>query len=114
MLRQLVRLGVDQATLVLGDRSHQVQEAIEEATLPIAYDWVINEEYATSNNSWSLALAGTALSEGGLLIEGDIVADDAVLARLAAAVPETCASTRQSRSSEVTYHSLRARGQRRA
>lgn len=89
-LRQLSTLGVDHATIIIGDRASQVRAVVERAKLPVAFEWVVNHEYATTNNAWSLALAGDALRAGGLLIEGDVVADDSVMAALIGAPLATC------------------------
>ena len=77
--------------IIVGDRAYSgAGPRFERAALPFTFEWVFNPEYTTTNNSWSLTLASDALRHGGLLIEGDVVADETVLMTLVSAVPDTC------------------------
>ncbi len=90
MLKQLSHAGVSTATIVAGDRVQQVRLAVAKASLPIAITWVVNDSFASTNNSWSLAMADEELQRGTLLIEGDVVADDEVIRSVCRARSEAC------------------------
>jgi choline kinase len=85
ILRQLGQCGVRSVTIVTGDRAAQVEDAARAAANGLTLRFLHNPVFATTNNSYSLALASDALERGALLIEGDVVADASVVRALAAA-----------------------------
>ncbi len=95
MLGQLHRLGLSAVTMIVGDRSDLVRQSVDSAALPMAVDWVLNKMFSSTNNSWSLALAGDVLRQGALLIEGDVVADQEILANLIDSPLSTCWAARR-------------------
>lgn len=88
MLRQLHARGVRRATVVVGHMADRARALIDAAAPSgLALRYVENSAYAATNTMYSTLLAADALAGGGLLIEGDIAASDAVLDRLLAADP---------------------------
>lgn len=86
MLRQLEALGLDQIVLVVGYKGQQLIDFIETLNIktPIRYVW--NEIYDKTNNIYSLYLAKDYMLENDtLLIESDLIFEDAVLTDLLSA-----------------------------
>lgn len=88
VLRQFAERGVTRATVVVGHFAERARELIA-AGAPRTIDvrFVENREYATTNTMYSTLLGIEALAGGGFIVEGDIVAADAVIDRLIAADP---------------------------
>jgi choline kinase len=94
MLRQFAERGVRSATVLVGHFAARARELIGPrvrgtggAFLDVRF--VENAEYATTNTMYSLLLGMDALTTGGgFVVEGDIIAGEAVLDRLLAASPE--------------------------
>lgn len=87
MLRQFANRGVRHATVVVGHFADRARELIGNQVDDMAVAFVENAEYSTTNTMWSTALAIDALSDGGFLVEGDIVASEDVIDKLLAADP---------------------------
>jgi choline kinase len=87
VLRQFAERGVRRATVVIGHFAERARELIGERIGGLEIRFVENREYATTNTMYSTLLGIEALRGGGFLVEGDIVADDAVIDRLIAADP---------------------------
>lgn len=85
MLRQFAERGVRSATVVVGHFADRAKELIGNSVLDMQIAFVENTDYATTNTMYSTLLAIDALRDGGYLVEGDIVADDAVIERLVGA-----------------------------
>lgn len=82
MLRQFANRGVRHATVVVGHFAERAQELIGNQVDDMAVAFIENADYATTNTMYSTLLAINALSDGGFLVEGDIVAADSVIDRL--------------------------------
>lgn len=91
LLDNLVRLGIGRATIVVGYLDHAIREFAAHWVLannaPIEVDFVLNERYAETGSLCSLEMAlrhldGTRDERHLLLIEGDVVIDIELLARL--------------------------------
>lgn len=84
LLRQLAERGVDHSTVVLGhfaERARAVLEQHRGKTLRT----VVNDEYDRTNTMYSLHLAMEALTDGGFIVEGDIIASERAVDTLVAA-----------------------------
>ena len=84
MLDQLSRLGLARTVIVVGYKGENLKAfaGTEWKGMPIEY--VENPDYSRTNNIYSLSLAVDRLVEDDtLLLESDIIFDDAVLSRLA-------------------------------
>ena len=88
MLRQFAERGVKHATVVVGHFAARARELIGTRVGGIEVGFVENAAYDTTNTMYSTLLAIDALGDGGFLVEGDIVAADAVIDRLVAADPK--------------------------
>ena len=87
MLRQFANRGVKHATVVVGHFAARAKELIGPRIGDMDVAFVENTEYATTNTMYSTLLAIDALAHGGFLVEGDIVAAEAVIDRLVGADP---------------------------
>jgi len=87
MLRQLAARGASMATVVIGHCAERARALIGGRVRGLEIRFVENRDHATTNTMYSALLAIDALADGGFLVEGDIVASDAAIARLAAADP---------------------------
>ena len=85
MLRQLDKLGLSRIIIVVGYKASALAEHIEELQIKTPITYVKNEIYDKTNNIYSLYLAREyLLEEDTLLIESDLVFEDAVLQRILA------------------------------
>jgi choline kinase len=82
MLRQFAERGMKHATVVVGHFAARAKELIGDRVGGMQVAFVENTEYSTTNTMYSTLLAIDALSDGGFLVEGDIVADDRVIEKL--------------------------------
>lgn len=82
-LRNLIGLGFDDFTVVTGYLAHRVRAAITSWYPDLTVTYIDNPDYATTNNAYSLELAGAALAgEEFVLLDGDIIYDAGVLQKL--------------------------------
>lgn len=88
MLRQFSERGIRKATVVVGHFAARAKELIGSRVGELDVAFVENTEYETTNTMYSTLLAIDALAGGGFLVEGDIVAADAVIDRLVGADPQ--------------------------
>ena len=88
MLRLLTARGVDDLVVVDGFRGDRIRDFVETNFPACACTFIRNEDYATTNNAWSLWLARRGLEDPVgpvLLLDSDIVCEAAVLDRILAA-----------------------------
>jgi choline kinase len=83
LVRQLAACGVTRVVVVVGDRAEMIRAALGSGPPGVAVGFVESVDHATTNNSVSLLLAADELRAGCLLLEGDVVAEDGILRRLA-------------------------------
>lgn len=76
---QLVARGLERITIVDGYRGDMIRAALATGFPTVDFRFVRNDDYATTNNAWSLMLAGCSPDEPLLLLDSDIVFEDAVL-----------------------------------
>lgn len=94
LLRQFAERGLRHATVIVGHFADRARELIGPRVRGAAgafleVRFVENAEYATTNTMYSLLLGMSDLtSGGGFVVEGDIIAAEAVVDRLVAASPE--------------------------
>lgn len=91
LLDNLVRLGIGRATIAVGYLDHAIRQFaahwVQANNAPIEVDFVLNDRYAETGSLFSLELAlrhldGARDQRHLLLIEGDVVIDIELLARL--------------------------------
>jgi len=84
ILCSLGQLGFTEAVVVVGHEAEQIRSkrAQLERRFSIAVHCVVNERYAELNNAYSLWLARSAIGEGVLLVEGDLLFPAAAASRL--------------------------------
>lgn len=80
ILHSLRRRGIGEVVIVTGYRADDIRRYVERGFPDMRFVFVHNARFAETNNIHSMALALQAvdLSEGLLLIESDLVVDDAV------------------------------------
>ena len=78
-LHALSKCGLSKAVLVVGYRKEQIQNVIGHRYEGIEIEYVINHRYAKTNTAYSLWLARDYLLSQSLILEGDIVFDEAIL-----------------------------------
>jgi choline kinase len=87
-LDALARAGIDRAVVVIGFGAQRVEAWLAANPVPgLACETLINPFYRSSDNLISCWLARGAMSDDFLLLNGDTVFEDAVLARVLDAPP---------------------------
>jgi choline kinase len=87
-LRALARAGVDRAVVVVGFGAERVEAWLAAHPVPgLTCETLFNPFYLTSDNLISCWLARGAMSDDFLLLNGDTIFEDAVLARVLGAPP---------------------------
>ncbi len=81
-LRALASQGFSEAVIVVGHHAHNVRERVGSSCLGLDISYVDAPEYLTTNNIRSLWDARDYCDEDILLLEGDIVFDELVLAEI--------------------------------
>lgn len=84
-VRILVEHGLACFTVVDGYRGDMIRAALGTRFPDLAIRYVRNDEYATTNNAWSLLLAAVEPDTDLMLLDSDIVFEPAVITRLLAA-----------------------------
>ena len=80
MLGQLDTLGLSKIVLVVGYKADELKEFLQTLEVKTPIHYVMNPNYDTTNNIYSLYLAREYLkSEDTLLLESDLIFDDSVL-----------------------------------
>jgi choline kinase len=79
MLDQLDEKNVKRAVLVVGYLWEEIKKSVGERWKGIGIEYVVNEDWESTNNIVSLYRAKHHIKEGFYLIEGDIVMDDEAL-----------------------------------
>jgi histidinol-phosphate/aromatic aminotransferase/cobyric acid decarboxylase-like protein/choline kinase len=81
-LTQLAATGTKEVAIVVGHHKETIIETIGTKFLGLAIDYVVSDDYATTNNIYSLWLAREHLTQDVLLLEADVFFERAVLDRL--------------------------------
>lgn len=80
MLHQLDKQGLSRIIIVVGYEAEKLKEYIGTLSIATQIIFIDNPIYATTNNIYSLALAGEYLcQEDSLLLESDLIFEDSVL-----------------------------------
>ena len=79
LLNQLDKLNTEEAILVVGFKADIIKDAVGNSYGNLAITYVENEEWETTNNVVSLALATDFLKQDFLLLEGDLFFADGML-----------------------------------
>ena len=82
LLNQLDNLTTEEAILVVGFKADIIRDAVGDLHGNLAITYVKNEEWETTNNVVSLALATDSLNKDFLLLEGDLFFAEGILDRL--------------------------------
>ena len=92
MLGQLSRLNLSRIVIVIGYCGEKLKEFIASLNCPTPIVFVANPVYASTNNIYSLALARDFLADDDtILLESDLILDDAILPKLYDAPEKTLA-----------------------
>ncbi|MDZ4169675.1 MAG: phosphocholine cytidylyltransferase family protein [Coriobacteriia bacterium] len=93
LLRTLGSYGFTRLVVVLGHESDAIQDYLGDHSGEIQIDYVTSTRYRTTNNIYSLWLARQIIDEPFLLIESDLVFDEALLEKMLR--PDMIAVSRQ-------------------
>jgi choline kinase len=85
--------GIDRVVIVTGYRAGMIRDALGEAFGGIAIEYVVNPLFATTNTLYSLWLVRDLVDEPLLVVEGDVIFGDDLLAPLLR--PDRIAVSRQ-------------------
>ncbi len=84
ILERLVRClqlnGIDKLVVVVGHMQESIRNFFEESSTSLKVEFVLNPDYLTTNNIYSLWLARESIREPFLLIESDLLFDASLLA----------------------------------
>ena len=84
--------GFERLLVVVGHLEHRIRSFLDDCAGDLVVEYVRNPLYRTTNNLYSLWLAGTALDESFLLIESDLLFDASSIEELL--VPDRIAVSR--------------------
>ena len=75
---------IRRCVIVTGYRREMIERFVAKVRLPLDISFVYNEHYHTTNNNYSLWLAGEAVKEEMVMMDADILFDRRILTRLLA------------------------------
>ena len=90
-LECLSKHGITEAVLVVGHLRDAIRRSVGEIFSGVEIRYVVNEHYDTTSNLHSLWLAREFLDTDTLLLESDLVYDDAVIERMCTGPPDAVA-----------------------
>src|SRR5678815_5546843 len=91
-ITNLLRVGFDQFVIGTGYLEHMVREAVGTWFPGLDVTYVINREFAATNNAYSLWLTREHVEQGGfILLDGDVVFDVSVVEELVDRGPDCLA-----------------------
>jgi choline kinase len=94
--RALDGAAVDRAVLVVGYREEQIRKAVDAFNPALPVDFVVNSQFAQTNNNVSLWLAGPeAAGDDILVLDGDILFHRGILTRILAAPHDNVLALRE-------------------
>jgi choline kinase len=79
LIHNLRAKGINRLVVVLGYQGDQIREFLRHKAGDMRIDYVVNPEYRTTNNLYSLWLARQQIQEPFLLVESDLVFDVSML-----------------------------------
>jgi choline kinase len=91
-ITNLLRVGFDQFVIGTGYLEHMVRDAVDSWFPGLDATYVINHDYRTTNNAYSLLLTREHVETGGfILLDGDVVFDVSVVEELVDRGPDCLA-----------------------
>src|ERR1700761_6277575 len=91
-LTNLLRVGFDQFVIGTGYLEHMVRDAVDSWFPGLDATYVINHDYRTTNNAYSLLLTRAHVeTDGFILLDGDVVFDVSVVEELVDRGPDCLA-----------------------
>ncbi|GLQ29659.1 phosphocholine cytidylyltransferase family protein [Litoribrevibacter albus] len=82
LIQHLRTHGITRLVVVIGYRGDQVQRYLLEHASDLKLEFVVNEDYQTTNNIYSLWLAKKHIRDAFILLESDLVFESSMLADL--------------------------------
>jgi choline kinase len=90
-IENLIANGIGDIVIVTGYRGDQIRSYVRESFPALDVEFVANERFATTNNSFSLFLTERAASGGDvMLLDSDIVFDSRIVGLLLSSPSRTC------------------------
>ncbi|HLP17870.1 MAG TPA: phosphocholine cytidylyltransferase family protein [Bacteroidota bacterium] len=94
-LRAVSDAGVKNFTIVLGFEAQKIRDFVAEHFPSLAVRFIMNDDYAGTNNAFSLLLARSSVGRDALLLlDSDILFDESILTLLLHSPHETCLAVR--------------------
>lgn len=82
MVDRLLDHGIRRLVVVVGHLEHTIRKFLELRQADLSIDYVVNSQYRTTNNIYSLWLARDAIQESFLLLESDLFFEPLLLGEL--------------------------------
>jgi choline kinase len=79
LVQSLCDHGFTRLVIVVGHLDHRIREFLDKQSGQLQIEYVVNPQYATTNNLYSLWLARQSIDEPCLLLESDVVFDSSLL-----------------------------------
>jgi choline kinase len=96
-LNALLQSGVHEFTIVLGFEARKIENFIAAKFPSLSVRFIVNDDYAATNNAYSLLLARSSVGKDGLLLlDSDILFDQTIITLLLHSAHETCLAVRTS------------------
>lgn len=94
-LEAVAAAGVHSFTLVVGFEAQKIRDFIASRFPSLPVHYVVNDDYLSTNNAYSLLLARSSVGHDGLLLlDSDILFDETILQLLLHSHHETCLAVR--------------------
>ena len=79
LINNLREHGIERLVVVIGHRGDRIRDFLNDKAGDLQVDYILNPEYRTTNNIYSLWLAREQIQEPFLLVESDLVFDASML-----------------------------------
>ncbi|MDA8235328.1 MAG: phosphocholine cytidylyltransferase family protein [Clostridia bacterium] len=89
-VEKLLKLGINNINIVTGHEAEAFPKLLGESFPGVKINYIYNERYDTTNNSYSIWLACEAMADGFLLLNSDIIYDTYILEKMVAADASAC------------------------
>lgn len=89
-VEKLLRLGINDINIVTGHEAESFPLLLGQSFPDQKINYILNERFETTNNSYSIWLAREVMQDGFLLLNSDIIYDSYILEKILAAGESAC------------------------